>query len=74
MPIGIPELAAKRQASEADVDVVDERVNSEVKLATGEESVLPSRLPIIRPESVKIIGSSEALSSCVEGSLQGSRR
>lgn len=58
------------EASEADVDVVDKKDKSEAKLPTGEVSVLPIRPPIIRPESMQIIGGDKALSSGVELSIQ----
>ena len=75
VPIGIPILTLpKNEVSEADVDVVDTKVNSEAKFPTGEVRVASIRLPImiIRPESMKIISSDEALSSLsgVEDSLQ----
>ena len=74
VPIGIPILTLpKNEVSEADVDVVDTKVNSEAKFPTGEVRVASIRLPImiIRPEW-KIISGDEALSSLsgVEDSLQ----
>ena len=66
VPIGIPILTLpKNEVSEADVDVVDTKVNSEAKFPTGEVRVASIRLPImiIRPESMKIISGDEALSS-----------
>lgn len=60
----------ENEASEVDVDVVDKKVKSESKFPTGEVSVLPIRFPIIRPESMKIIGGDEIIFSGVEDSLQ----
>ena len=68
MPIGIPILTLpENEVSEADVDVVHTKVNSEAKFPTGEVRVASIRLliMIIRPESVKIISGDEALSSLV---------
>ena len=56
----------EKEVSEVDVDVVHKKVNSESKFSTGEVSVLP----IIRPDSMKIIGGEEVISSGVEESLQ----
>ena len=56
----------EKEDSEVDVDVVHKKVNSESKFPTGEVNVLP----IIRPESMKIIGGEEVISSGVEESLQ----
>ena len=46
---------SKNRVSETDVDIVDKKVNTGTKLPTRDVSVL-SRLPIIRPESAKVIG------------------
>ena len=56
----------EKEVSEVDVDVVHKKVNSESKFPTGEVNVLP----IIRPESMKIIGGEEVISSGAEESLQ----
>ena len=50
-------------------DIVDKKDNTGTKLPTRDVSVL-SRLPIIRPESAKVIGSNEALSSGVKDPFQ----
>ena len=56
----------EKEVSEVDIDVVHKKVNSESKFPTGEVSALP----IIRPESMKIIDGEEVISSGVEDSLQ----
>ena len=59
----------KNWVSEADVDIVDKKFNSEAQFPTGEVSVL-RRLPIISPECVEIIGCYETLPPGVKNPLE----
>ena len=59
----------KKKKKKKKKDIVDKKDNTGTKLPTRDVSVL-SRLPIIRPESAKVIGSNEALSSGVKDPFQ----
>ena len=59
----------ENRAPKTNVDVVDKKVNSEIKISTREVCV-PHGRPNIRPEGVKRIGSNEAFPFGVKNSFQ----